>query len=143
MKPHIWNTIQTPQICYKSNYDRSVTKDKLHENQNMLSAYISVPQRRTLVKKHSFYSAISSPFSFTQNSVATYTLFTDSTDSSPRPSFICYTVMQQAMRPEYGQSHNFPHPGRIAYCLAPNSRPLPTKALHTICGNNTSILSSS
>jgi len=39
--------------------------------------------------------------------------------------------------------HNFPHPGRIVCCPAPNSRPPPTKALHTICGNNTSIVSSS
>jgi len=35
---------------------------------------------------------------------------------------------QQAMRP-----------GRIACCSAPNSRPSATKALHTICGNNTSL----
>jgi hypothetical protein len=34
-------------------------------------------------------------------------------------------------------------PGRIACCSAPNSRPPATKALHTICGNNTSIVSSS
>ena len=34
-------------------------------------------------------------------------------------------------------SHNFPHPGRIACCSAPNSRPPATKALHTIFGNNT------
>ena len=40
-------------------------------------------------------------------------------------------------------SHNFPHPGRIACCPAPNSRPPVTKALHTIRGNNTSIVSSS
>jgi len=40
-------------------------------------------------------------------------------------------------------SHNFPHPGRIAHCPAPNSRPPATKSLHTICGNNTSIVSSS
>jgi len=33
--------------------------------------------------------------------------------------------------------------GRIACCPAPNSRPRPTKALHTIRGNNTSIVSSS
>jgi len=38
---------------------------------------------------------------------------------------------------------NFPHPGRIASSSAPNSRPPATKALHTICGNNTSIVSSS
>jgi len=41
------------------------------------------------------------------------------------------------------ESHNFPHPERIACCSAPNSRPPSTKALHTICGNNTSIVSSS
>ena len=87
MKPHIWNTTQTPQICYKSNYERSVTKDKLHDNQSMLSAYILVPQRRILVKCYSFYCTISPLFSFTQNSVATYTLFTDSTYSSHRPFF--------------------------------------------------------
>jgi len=40
-------------------------------------------------------------------------------------------------------SHNFPHPGPIAYCSAPNSLPPANKALHTICGNNTSIVSSS
>ena len=40
-------------------------------------------------------------------------------------------------------SHNFPHPGRIACCSAPNSRPPATKALHTICSNNPSIVSSS
>ena len=32
--------------------------------------------------------------------------------------------------------------GRTACCSAPNSRPPTTKALHTICGNNTSIVSS-
>ena len=36
-------------------------------------------------------------------------------------------------------SSSFLHPGRIACCPAPNSRPPATKALHTICGNNTSI----
>jgi len=40
-------------------------------------------------------------------------------------------------------SHNFLHPGRIACCSAPNSRPPTTKALHTICGSNTSTVSSS
>jgi len=39
--------------------------------------------------------------------------------------------------------HNFPHPRHIACCSAPNSRPPATKALHTICGNNTSIVSTS
>jgi len=53
---------------------------------------------------------------------------------------------QQAMRPGWRKlcdSHNFPHPGRIACFSAPNSRPPATKALHTICGNNTNIVSSS
>jgi len=42
-----------------------------------------------------------------------------------------------------GCSSSFPHPGRIACCPAPDRRPPATKALHTICGNNTSIVSSS
>ena len=41
------------------------------------------------------------------------------------------------------QSHNFPHPGHIACCSNPNSRPPATKALHPIRGNNTSIVSRS
>jgi len=41
------------------------------------------------------------------------------------------------------ESHNLPHPGRIACCSASNSRPPATKTLHTIRGNNTSIVSSS
>ena len=41
------------------------------------------------------------------------------------------------------QSHNFPHPGRIACCSTPNSRPPGTMALYTIRCNNTSIVSSS
>jgi hypothetical protein len=44
---------------------------------------------------------------------------------------------------EIVQSHNFPHPGRIVCYSARNSRPPATKALHTICGNNTSIVSNS
>jgi hypothetical protein len=40
-------------------------------------------------------------------------------------------------------SSSFPHPGRIACCPAPNRRQPVTKVLHTICGNNTSIVSSS
>ena len=40
------------------------------------------------------------------------------------------------------KSHNFPHPGRIACCSTSNSRKPANKALHTICGNNTSIVSS-
>ena len=35
------------------------------------------------------------------------------------------------------------HPGRIACCPAPDRRPPTTKALHTICGNNTNMVSSS
>jgi len=38
---------------------------------------------------------------------------------------------------------SFPHSGRVARCPAPERRPPATKALHTICGNNTSIVSSS
>ena len=38
---------------------------------------------------------------------------------------------------------HFPHHGRIACCSAPNSRPPATKALQTIHGNNTSIVSNS
>jgi len=45
--------------------------------------------------------------------------------------------------PQSCKSHNLPHPGHIACCSACNSWPLATKALHTICGNNTSIVSSS
>ena len=37
-------------------------------------------------------------------------------------------------------SNNFPLPGRIACCPAPDRRPPATKASHIICGNNTSIL---
>ena len=40
-------------------------------------------------------------------------------------------------------SSSFPYPWRITCCSAPNSRPPATKALHTICGNNTSTVSSS
>jgi len=53
---------------------------------------------------------------------------------------------QQAMRPGWGRlcdSHNLPHPRCIACCSACDSRPPATKALRTICGNNTSIVSSS
>jgi len=46
---------------------------------------------------------------------------------------------EQQMR----ESHSFPHPGRIARCSARNSRPPVANALHTICGNNTSIVPSS
>jgi hypothetical protein len=55
-------------------------------------------------------------------------------------------VEQQAVCPGCGklcELHNFPHPGRIACCSTPNSRTPVTKASHTICGNKTSIVSSS
>ena len=54
-------------------------------------------------------------------------------------------VEQQAMCPECENlcDANFPHLGRIACCSTPNSRPPATKVLHSICGNNTSIVSSS
>ena len=38
---------------------------------------------------------------------------------------------------------NFPHPGCIACCPAPDRRPPATNALHITCDNNTSIASSS
>jgi len=47
------------------------------------------------------------------------------------------------VRDEGSYSSSFPDPGRIACCPAPDRRPLTTKALHTIFGNNTSIVSSS
>ena len=53
---------------------------------------------------------------------------------------------QQAMRPGWGKLcdlHSFPHPVCIACCSAPDRRPPATKALHTICDNNTNIVSSS
>jgi len=43
----------------------------------------------------------------------------------------------------YVISNNSPHPGRIPCCPAPDSRPPATKALHTIHGNDTSLVSSS
>jgi len=43
---------------------------------------------------------------------------------------------QQAMRPG-----SYPHPGHIACCPAPDRRSPTTKTLHTIYGNNTSIVS--
>ena len=45
---------------------------------------------------------------------------------------------QQAMHPGCGKLCSFPHSGCIACCPAPDSRPPATKALHAICGNNTS-----
>ena len=44
---------------------------------------------------------------------------------------------------EESSSSSFPHPGRIACCPALDRRLPATKALHTICGNNTSRVSSS
>ena len=44
---------------------------------------------------------------------------------------------------EVSCSSSFPHPGRIACCTAPDRQPPATTALHTICGNNTSIVSCS
>ena len=59
-------------------------------------------------------------------------------------SSLCYKRREenQLDATECDWSHNFPHPGHIACCSAPNSRPPATKALHTTCGNNTSIVSS-
>ena len=57
-----------------------------------------------------------------------------------------FGVEQQATSPVWGklcESHNFPHPGHIACCSTPNGRPPTTKTLHTIRGNNTSIVWSS
>ena len=51
--------------------------------------------------------------------------------------------MTTCVRDEGSFSSNSPHPGRIACCPAPDRRPPSTKALHTIRGNNTSIVSSS
>ena len=49
---------------------------------------------------------------------------------------------QQAMR--LGWDNLFDKSNRhIACCSAPDHRPLATKSLHTICGNNTSIVSNS
>jgi len=47
------------------------------------------------------------------------------------------------VRDEGSCSSSFPHPGRITCWPAHNSRPPATKKLHTICGNNTSIVWSS
>jgi len=46
-------------------------------------------------------------------------------------------------RDEGSCSSSSPHPWHITCCPAPDRRPSATKALHTICGNNTSIVSSS
>ena len=47
--------------------------------------------------------------------------------------------------PNYEEScsSSLPHPGHIACCPAPDRRPPATKALHTTCSTNTSIVSSS
>ena len=47
------------------------------------------------------------------------------------------------VRDEESCSRCFPHPGRIACWPVPDRRPPITKALHAMCGNNTSIVSSS
>jgi len=59
--------------------------------------------------------------------------------------YLCYYRMlcRLCVRVEGSCSSSFPHPGHMPCCSAPNSRPPVTKALHTICGNNTSIVSSS
>ena len=65
------------------------------------------------------------------------------------PRMVCNALVAGGRRSGAGQqderncSKSFPHTGRIACCSNPNSRPPATKALHTICGNNTSIVSSS
>ena len=46
-------------------------------------------------------------------------------------------------RDEGSCSSIFPYPGRIACCPAPDCRPPATKSSHTMCGNNTSIVSGS
>jgi len=46
------------------------------------------------------------------------------------------------VRDEGRCSRSFHYPGHIACWPAPDRRPPTTKALHTICGNNTSIVSS-
>ena len=53
---------------------------------------------------------------------------------------------QQGMRPGWGKLCDWSVaqlPWRIVCCPAPDRRPPSNKALHTICGNNTSIVSSS
>ena len=52
-------------------------------------------------------------------------------------------MFRSLMRDEGSCSSNFPHPGRIACCPAPDRRPPATKELHTIYGNSTIIVSSS
>ena len=69
--------------------------------------------------------------------------------SSRLPHMVCNALVAggrwsvQRSRDEGTCSRNFPHPGRIAWCPVPDHRPPSTKALHTICSNNTSIDSSS
>ena len=66
--------------------------------------------------------------------------------SSLLPHMVCNALVAGGWRSGAGQqgscSSSCPHPGRIACCPAPDRRPPATKALHTICDNNTSIVSS-
>ena len=69
-----------------------------------------------------------------------------SAPNSPPPGRIAYCSAPNSPPPgrmAYCSAPNSPPHGRIAYCSSPNSRPPATKALHTICGNNTDIVSSS
>ena len=54
-----------------------------------------------------------------------------------------YTCVIAAYSDKESCSSSFPHPGRIACCSAPDHRPPANKAVHTKCGNNTSIVVSS
>jgi len=56
---------------------------------------------------------------------------------------LLHMVCNALVADEGGCSSSLPHPGRITCCSVPNSQPLATKALHTMCVNNTSIVSSS
>ena len=75
-----------------------------------------------------------------------------SSNQSSREFDICLSVHRYYKRREESRiwvrdkgncTHNFPHPGRTACCPAPNRRPPATKALHTICVHNKSVVSSS
>jgi len=57
--------------------------------------------------------------------------------------FIALIICSTCFGHLYAQLSSFPHPGHIACCPAPDRRPPATKALHTIHGNNTNIVSSS
>jgi len=54
-----------------------------------------------------------------------------------------HVLLPHMARDEGSCSSNFPHPGHIACCPAPDRQPPATKTLHTICDNNTSIVWSS